>query len=336
MKLGKLATVGVTLIANSDAFVGQVPSRINPTTSLHMTKRKPSMKEKRKQRQMKQSGEQFKNPFANFPKSELDVKASSVPKELETPQTLFNPTEAAGRARELLKAQRASVDMLTKVRECIEALPPEEIMSGLNEHGFYIVDNLLGDENIVAQLAAEAMELHEAGELEIDMANLGSGEYTTPIKGGTEQYTKCPRLVEWTVATTKHLPHRITEPDLDSSACMAILRTFDRKAFQASLNLLTGSEEVPETNKPFATVVSNPNEDKRRISLQYFMVPESWDPSCGGHISFGCDSVASAKRDRLVIWKSDSTSIRKEVWKGNDDINLASCLELHLLGRAAV
>jgi len=302
-----------------------------------MTKRKPSMKEKRKQRQMKQSGEQFKNPFANLPKSELDIGASSVPKELETPEMLFNPTEAAERARELLKAQRASVNMLTKVRECIEALSSEEIMSGLNEHGFYIVDNLLGDESIVAQLAAEAMQLHEAGEMEIDMANLGSGEYTTPIKGGTEQYTKCPRLVEWTVATTKHFPERITEPDLDSSACMATLRTFDRKAFQASLNLLTGSEEVPETtNKPFATVVSNPNEDKRRISLQYFIVPEPWDPSCGGNISFGCDAVAPAKRDRLVIWKSDSTSIRKDAWKGNDDINLASCLELHLIGRASV
>ena len=336
MKLRKLlATVGATFIACSDAFVAQLASRINPSTSLDMTKRKPSMKEKRKQRQMKQSGEQFQNPFANLPKSELDFKASSVSEELDTPQTIFDPTEASHKARELLKAQRASVDMLTKVRQCIEALPSEEIMAGLNNHGFFVIDNLLGDESIVEQLAVEAMQLHETGEMEIDMANLGSGEYTTAIKGGAEQYAKCPRLVEWTVATTKHVPDLITEPHLDSSVCMATLRTFDRKAFQASLNLLTGGEEVPETNQPFATIVSNPHDDKRRISLQYFILPEPWDISCGGNISFGYDTVASAKRDRLVIWKSDSTLVRKDVWKGNNDINLASCLELHLVEKAS-
>jgi len=293
------------------------------------------MKEKRKQRQAKQIGLQFQNPYANLPKSQLDFQETAASKALDTPEKLSNPTEAAEKARELLKVQRASVDMLSKVKARIEALPSEEIMSALNSRGYYIVDSLLADGDVLAQLETEALRLYEGGELEIDMSNLGSGEYTTAIKGGSEQYVKCPRLVEWTVSTTKHLPERMTELSLDSSACMATLRTFDRKAFQASLNLLTGSETVTETKNPFATVVSDPVGDKRRISLQYFLVPESWDPSCGGSISFESGEEVSAQRDRLVLWKSDSVPIWKEMWKGNDAIPFASSIELHLLGKTS-
>jgi hypothetical protein len=330
------ALFSLTSTAPHDAFVSELASPKKPRSSLYMTKRKPSMAEKRKQRQAKQLGQHFQNPFASQPKSNLDFQGTGASKALDTPDKLRSPTEGAEKAKELLKAQRASVDMLTKVRTRIEALPSEEIMAALGDHGFFTVDNLLGDENILSQLEAEAIQLYEAGELEIDVANLGSGEYTTVIKGGSEQYAKCPRLVEWTVSTTKHLPEHIMEPSLDSSACMAILRTFDRKAFQASLSLLAGSEDIPEANKPFATVVSDLQEDRRRISLQYFIVPEAWNQSCGGSISWECGDMTFAKRDRLVIWRSDTTSLRKDMWKGKDDIPLASCLELHLLGKAYI
>jgi hypothetical protein len=337
MKLTALlaATITLTSTAPHHAFIAPLPFREKVSSSLEMATRNSSMKEKRKQRQAKQRGQQFENPFAGLPKSQFASQQSAVPKALDTPEKIFSPTDAAKKAQELLKAQRASVDMLTKVRERVEGLPSKTIMASLQSQGYFIVDNFLEDENFLAQLEAESISLYQAGEMEVDLANLGSGEYTTAVKGGQTQYAKCPRLVELTVSSTKHLPKQITEPSLDPSACMAVLRTFDRKAFQASLNLLIGSEVVPEANKSFATVVTDPSKDKRRISLQYFFVPESWDSSCGGSITFESGDTVHAKRDRLLMWKSESTSLRKDMWEGNDDFPLASCLELHLLGYEA-
>jgi len=292
------------------------------------------MAEKRKQRQAKQKGQQRPNPFENLPKSKLDFQQSAASKALDTPEKLTDPKEAADKAKELLQNQRDSVDMLTLVRTRIEALPSEDITNGLEQDGYFVFDGLMGNEDILSQLESEATRLYEDGALEVDMGNLGSGEYTVAVKGGQEQYVQCPRTVEWVVSSTKHIPETLPDLSLDPSACMANLRTFDRKAFQASLELLTGSDDVPETTKPFSTVVADPYEDKRRLSLRYYLVPDSWSEDCGGGLRFEKSGPVAAKRDRLVIWKSDSSSMRNEMWKGNDDIQLASCLELHLVGKS--
>lgn len=325
--------LGSSLTLVCDAFIRGSSTTKGRCTQLGMGKRKPSMKEKRQQRRAKQLGQNFQNPYANLPKAKLQVQELKATKALDTPEKFSNPAEAATKAQDLLKAQRESVDMLTKVRERVEALPSELIMTAMNSQGYFVVDDFLCDKETISQLEAEALELYAGGELEVDMTNLGSGEYMVAIKGGKEQYTKCPRLVEWTVSTTKHLPEQVTEPALDPGACMATLRAFDRKAFQASLNLLTGSDKVPKISKPFETIVTDSSEDKRRLSLQYFLVPENWDGSCGGSLSFESGETVMGKRDRMVLWKSDSTRMRKDPWEGNNNASFASCLELHLVDK---
>lgn len=309
------------------------------------SQRKPSMAEKRKQRQAKQRGATSINPFADLPKSKLDFQesaASAVLDNAPAQRIMSDPVEAASKAKELLKTQRASVDMLTMVREKVESLPSEELTLALERDGYYVVDGFLGEETILAQMESEADKLYTDGALEVDMSNLGSGEYTVAVKGGTEQYASCPRMVEWVVSTTKHVPEIATPSSLslDPRACMATLRTFDRKAFKASLALLTGSEEIPEetttSKKPFRTIVTDAKEDKRRLTLQYYLVPGSWDETCGGGLSFesGGGVMVQAKRDRLVVWKSDTSAFRKEVWKGTDEMPVGSCLELHLVQKS--
>lgn len=290
------------------------------------------MAEKRRQRQAKQRGKASSNAYADFPKAKLDVQNSAPSSVLDSPEKLSDPTEAAGKAQELLESQRASVDTLSTVKERVLALPTEDVASALENQGYYVVDEFVGDEHILKQMESEAQNMYDNGEFELDMANLGGGEYTVTVKGGQEQYVKCPRVVEWVVSLTKHVPELLdNHMSLDSSACMATLRTFDRKALQASLALLTGSEEVPEATKPFGKTVADTNEDKRRLSLQYYLVSDLWEDACGGGISFENLGSVEAKRDRLVVWKSDSSSLRKEIWKGTDDLSIGSSVELHLV-----
>lgn len=326
--------VMTSLIKLGSPFAPQFYSRTNDS-SLNMAKRKVSMSEKRKIRQAKQRGESQKSIFANLPKAKLDIQQSAVSATLDTPEKISDPVVAAQKAKELLKAQRESVNMLTAVKEKIERLSSEDIVTALDDKGYFIVDGLLNDDVTLETMENEAKTLYSDGALEVDVGNLGSGEYAVAIKGGGQQYVKCPRTVEWVVATTKHFPELLPSLSLDASACMATLKMFDRKAFQASLKLLTGSDQLPETTMPFTVIVPNKDIDKRRLTLQYFMVPSSWDETHGGGVTFESSKSATAKRDRLVVWKSDSCSLRKELWKGTDELPLASYLELHLVEKAS-
>lgn len=307
-----------------------------------MAKSRASMAEKRRMRQAKQRGASRENPFANLPKAKLDFQQQQQPppasatRALDAPEKMSDPVAAAQRAKELLEAQRKSVDTLTMVRAKIESLPSEEIITSLKERGYFVVDNLLGDDGVVEEMSKEAESLYLEGALEVDVENLGSGEYTVAIQGGTQQYPKCPRIVEWVVSTTKHVPEVLPQLSLDPSVCMAILRVFDRKAFQASLKLLTGSDQPVDTNtKIFTTTVGGASNDQRRVSLRYYMVSKAWDSSCGGGISLESGDRVDAQQDRLVIWKSESCSLRKDVWQGHDDLPIGPCLEMHLVEKVA-
>ena len=323
-------------MAPSQAFL-LASSGVPRETFLFLAKprNKVSMAEKRRMRQAKQRGETRENPFANLPKAKLDFQQTSASQVLDTPEKMSDPVAAAQRAKELLEAQRKSVDMLTMVREKIQSLPSEEIMNSLNAKGYFVMDSLLGDGSISEEMSKEAESLYLDGALEVDVDNLGSGEYTVAIQGGTEQYPKCPRIVEWVVSTTKHLPEVLPKWSLDPSVCMATLRVFDRKAFQASLKLLTGSEQPVDMAKKFTTTVVEPSSDRRRVSLRYYLVSTAWDSSCGGGISLESGDRVDPKQDRLVIWKSESCSLYHDVWHGNDDFPLGPCLEMHLVEKVA-
>mmetsp|Transcript_12883 Transcript_12883/g.30564 ORF Transcript_12883/g.30564 Transcript_12883/m.30564 type:complete len:341 (+) Transcript_12883:67-1089(+) len=301
-------------------------------TSLEMAKRKMSMTEKRRRRQAKQQTRD--KSYENLPPTKLDFM-SEVSEDDDSPERFKDPTEAAEKAKDLLKSQRESVDMLTMVTEKLKALPTAEILSALSKNEFFVVDDFLCSEGTLASLEAEAHSMFENEEMEMDTANLGAGEYIVSIKGGKEQYNKCPRSVELVVSTTKHVPDVLESLALDGSACMATFRAFDNKTLKASMNLLLGNgeKEINSSTRDFGKVVDGP-EDMRRLTLFYYIVPPTWSETCGGGLIFENASV-SAKRDRLVIWKSDSTLFKKELWKGDGDSNtFGSCIELHLVSNS--
>ncbi|CAJ1937197.1 unnamed protein product [Cylindrotheca closterium] len=304
----------------------------NVMTPLEMAKRKMSMGEKRKRRQAKQQTEV--NSFENLPPTKIGY-ISQASADDGQPERFQDPTEAAEKAKELLKSQRESVDMLTMTTEKVKALPKAELLSVLSNNEFFVVDNFLSSEETLASLEAEALSMFENEEMEMDTANLGAGEYITAIKGGKDQYIKCPRSVELVVSTTRHIPEVLESLSLDGSACMATLRSFDHKTLKASKNLLLGNdeEEIDLSAKDFGKVVDGP-EDMRRLTLLYYIVPTTWSQTCGGGLIFENASV-SAKRDRLIIWKSDSILFKKEPWKGDGDSNtFGSWIELHLVAKS--
>jgi hypothetical protein len=310
-----------------------------------MAKRKMSMAEKRKRRQAKTRSTE--NPFESLPVSKLDFKSQPPPKQQEDdlPQKRAEtPTAEAEKARGLLQSQRESVTMLTMVREQVERLGQQDnILSGLERDGYFVFDGFLNNETTTECLAKEARSMFDAEDMETDASNLGSGEYIFKITGG-DRYTKCPRSVELVVSTTRHVPEVFeTVMSLDASACMATMRGFDYKSLKASMALLLGSddEEISDSSKKFGKVVlkDDDDDDKRKLTMFYYLVPESWDEGCGGGLTFasssGESSVIAAKRDRLVIWKSDTTMFKKNTWKGNEESNdFGACVELHLVGKA--
>jgi hypothetical protein len=275
------------------------------------------------------------------------------------------------KAQQLLQSQRKSVAMLTLVRERLEALPAADIQSALANQGFWYSDNsdtagFLQSPDMLQELQQEGVFLYESGLMSVDVDRLATGEYCCALAGGQDQYVSSPRSIELVVSTTKHLSPAVLLKDtdvkgaaaqaqvvLDDTKCMASMRTFDRKARQAAQVLLTGStgstdnddadngdnDSDNDETTPFGRTVTGDIDgqpDRRKISLCYYLVPDHW--SHGGDMVFqqsnngdGNEVRVPAVRDRLVIWKSDTTMHRQEPWKGSDDMPLASCIELHLI-----
>ena len=261
-------------------------------------------------------------------------------------------TEPMERAKQLLEAQRQSVAMLTTVRECVEALDSQAIQSSINEKGYSIIDNFIHNEGILNQLQEEGHAMLPYMQVDTDdnlLLNVGTGEYVVPIKGGDDQYILCPRCVELVVSTTKHVPpHLSQESTLDASVCMATLRTFDRKAWLASLRLLTGknatdvadqtNDQQLSTQRPFGVVGNTEENDRRKLTFFYYILPNTWNDLCGGGIAIKDGDVQiHAKRDRLVMLKSDTCWFQRMPWKGGDEDGngVGSCLELHFIQKTS-
>jgi hypothetical protein len=336
-------------------------------TNKRRKKGKPSMSERLKRRQEKTKGDP--GQFAHLPpaninfssKTDEDSSSSSSSKvegaSIQEEQA-ENQTAAAEKAKELLQAQRASVNMLTMVKErIIERLSDSEVRTELDEKGYAIVDDFFaGTTNnndheygttILTELQEEGKRMLQDGGMEVDTSNLGTGEYIIPIAGGEKQYVTCPRMVEIVVSATKHVPEVFSDEesdskylDLDSSACMATLRAFDRKALKASMSLLMGKEDddvldIPESTSPLKVITEGDGDDQRKLSLYYYIVPDTWDENCGGGLEFE-SGVAYAKRDRLVVLYSDTTKFKTITWKGSDDSSdtmIGKSIELHLVNK---
>ncbi len=316
-------------------------------------KGKPSMAERRKRRQMKSLG--GPNPFEGLPSPKLDFSSGDDDKD-DAPIQVANPEAAAEKAKELLKAQRDSVNMLTLVKDKImDRFTDLEFRTQLETNGFAVVDGFFGKNDdteqtgsVLTQLREEAAVMLQDGGMEVDTANLGMGQYVVPIGGGEKQYATCPRMIEIVVSSTKNIPEAFGENEesgeekpatleLDDAASMATLRTFDRKALKASLVLLRGSDDdstLDADEKPLSLVAEDPNDDKRRLTVHYFIVPPTWDEACGGGFEFEGGTKVSAQNDRVVVFYSDKTKHKVAPWKGSDEspeLAIGNVIELHLI-----
>lgn len=352
------------------------------------------MAERMKRRQNKargvntEDGSQHVSPFNGLPRTILDSQRPKQQKDEaatnnsdKSPIYVPDATAAAEKAKELLRAQRESVNMLTLVKERFEErLGSSKTREKLISDGYAVIDDFLSDvkilneiENEVGRMMTIQQEENNAGDdntsrppmMEVDPTNIGSGEYIAPIQGGNQQYTVCPRIVEFVVSSTKNVPEVFNKNDddrdsdngkrnlflsLDPSACMATLRCFDRKSLKASLSLLTGCDDdgvLDDTYQkaPFDVIARNGDDDQRRLSLYYYVVADTWNNNevtrneitkDGGGFTFESnDNPILAKRDRLVLVLSDKTSCKKVPWKGRDDEStansFASAIELHLI-----
>jgi len=252
-------------------------------------------------------------------------------------------------AANLIETQRKSVNMLSHVKERVESLPYDDIINALtnNENrGFFIHDHFLG-EDIAAEMSAEGISMYDNGKLEL-VGQIGSGEFGSILKGG-DSYVDSPRCVEYVVSLTRHMPPLLKDAiyssgggELDNTASMGTLKTFSRKSFLASLELLTGSsddEHVELSVGELECVTEGKEDDGRKLTVLYYLTPSGWDIECGGGLRFQNSAenteedelVVDAKRDRLVIFWSDRSLHRREMWKGKDGLDYAGCLETHLI-----
>lgn len=234
-------------------------------------------------------------------------------------------------AKQLIDAQRKSVDMLTFVKDRVEGLPIPAILEALDAKGYVVIDDFLANDEVVSQLAAEGLKLFEEQQMETDLTRLGSGDFYAAIKGGDDQYPLCPRTIELVVSTTKHFPPLLKGMNLDGSNIMATMRTYDRSSRLASLSLVENGDNLPP--QPFG-IIADEDGDARKVSMLYYPISSEWKE---GGITIEEGGVAvSAKRDRLILLRSDTCRCRSDYFVGNDDdLANASCLELHFISSSA-
>ena len=354
---------------NPSVFYYTTPSSCSPlvhhrsffaSIALAAKRKKESMAAKRKRRAQatQKRLQQMETAKSELPPSKLDFKTPPKPPTPTGVSTENNVDDEATtqKAKALVEAQRESVKMLTHVANQVAAIDLETLVESLDNRGYFVVDDFLKDDEIVNVLQKESEDLYQNNEMTADASNLGIGEFIVAIEGGNEQYPKCPRSIELIFSLTSKLSARFNSDDgfkekvvtLDDRACSnAVARLFNRSALKASLQLLLGvdddMDQALENLKPppFQTVIEkdkleketeeSTTNDLRKISICYYAVPSRWGASLGGGVSFEGGSTVEAKRNRLVIWKSDTTPCRREPFRGSDDVSLASCFELNLV-----
>mmetsp|Transcript_1789 Transcript_1789/g.2655 ORF Transcript_1789/g.2655 Transcript_1789/m.2655 type:complete len:403 (+) Transcript_1789:201-1409(+) len=336
---------------NSPSLLQRIPYAAGPLNA----KKKGSMADKRKKRARRLPPRQVVVPeglenSTPVGKWEKTTATGVKPKQEEQPEVKDPGAEEKAKAAQLIESQRKSVATLTYIREKVEALPYAEIAAALKENdnrGYYVLDDFLGDE-LASEIAAESTSLLNSDKLKPDLTHIGSGEYVSEIKGGQDQYADCPRCVEYVVSLTRFMPPLLDGEkvmgelqSLDSTASMASLRAFDRKARLSSLELLTpGTEEPP---RPFGYANGGDDEDARKVTVLYFLTPSEWTKECGGGVTVRSiggeedgnsndgDVLVEAKKDRLVIFRSDTCLLRLNAWKGTDELMNGGCLATHLV-----
>lgn len=330
----------------TDGFVGLCPlsSRTTSTTPAlsAVPRKKESMAEKRARRQARRKREvslpKRSKPVILVEQEEDEAPPPQSSADDASQQAVASQSDGMTKAQELIQRQRRSVTMLTLVKESIDKISPDVVAKAFAEQGFFVVDNFLNDEETLNELQQESISMLDKG-MTPEIGNLSkSGEFVGLVRGGEEQYSVCPRAIEWVVATTKHFGRGVVpEMNLSDSNCLGRMRTFDRQIQLAKEKLVEEQEakereHLKDGETPFGCVVDpTDGQDQRRVSLRYYLVPSEW--KYGGGIEFkgSTTGVVEAKRDRLVIWQSATTPLRGQSWRGDETHRFGSCLELDLI-----
>ena len=326
---------------------------------------KPSMRERRKQRSKRQPGFQIDRgslnglpPVDTSEKSQPAAVATSAASDGDNSLKVDDDEsqEIASKASSLIQSQRKSVECLTYIRKRVEeSFPVNDAANAIVDRGYFSYDGFLssGDEEafgdaLLSEMMNECSDMLSNDKLMRDTTRLVDGEYVGNIIGG-EAYVDCPRLTEYVVSLTRHLPQLLNKAiddlaaadisKLDAAASMATLRMYDRKTRIGAEALLT----KPETDdhdkyvRPFGVVCgdSEGNEnDTRRLTAILFLSSNDWDASrCGGGVTIENGERLMAIRDRIVLLRSDACSHRQESWKGEDKAGLeqASSVVVHFV-----
>lgn len=242
------------------------------------------------------------------------------------------------------------MDVLTFIKKRIEEnFPVDAAAEALTNKGYFIYDGFFtsqsnNDESsekdtafadeLLTEMFGEGIDMLSNGKLERDITRLGEGEFVSLITGG-DKYVDCPRLTEYVVCMTRHLPPLLNQLDtvLSNTASMGSIRMYDRKTKLGINELLVGDNTDDDAlDRPFG-VVCESNEDGRRVTAHLFLSSENWDSTCGGGITVDEGDSAEAVRDRFVLLRSDTCSHRLDAWKGSDrdDLKQAGCITIHFV-----
>ena len=334
------------------------------STSIFMGKRKkPSMKERRKQRAKKQPALVVERgiledlpPVDSWEKTQPTVAASAPEVNEDGDGGNIDDDESeqtAAKASSLVTSQRKSVDSLTFIRKRVEeSFPISDAAKGLVERGYFVHDGFLSSTNedteggdiLLSEMVQESSDMLSNDKFERDIARMGDGEYVARIVGGAEAYADCPRLTEFVLSMTRHFPPLLNKemddlnaeniPRLDSTASMGMLRLYDRNTRLGAETLVSGDGD--DDGRPFGIVCGDgegTENDTRRLTAMLFLSSKDWDADCGGGVTLENGERLDAIRDRLILIRSDTCSHRQEPWKGMDKAGLeqASCVTVHFV-----
>jgi len=222
----------------------------------------------------------------------------------------------------------------------------------LVEKGYFVHDNFLSSsedeafgDDLLSDMFQEGSSMLLNDNLERDITRLEIGEFVGSIVGG-EKYIDCPRLTEYVVSLTRHLPPMLNKEmdafgdasiaKISSSASQGTIRLYDRKARLGAETLLT--EIGDDCQDRSFGVICGGNEgaeksDTRRLTAMFFLSSKDWNTTCGGGVTVENFEKLDATRDRVILLRSDTCSIRQEPWVGEDRQGLeqASCVTVHFV-----
>lgn len=118
---------------------------------------------------------------------------------------------------------------------------------------------------------------------------------------------------------------------------MGVLRLYDRKSRLGAESLT--SAEGSQTDRDYGVICGDDDDtnenDTRRLTAMIFLSSSDWNAStCGGGVTFqNGEEKTDAVRDRIVLFRSDTSYHRQEPWMGQDveGLDQASCLLVHFV-----